>query len=111
MKLKRMAARDTDEMASDFDQLVEQGRALLQDIMDRRPARNVAGLRSTLDDVTERLAGIQSSATRAARQGVKESARYARQADQCLHDNPWPAIAGGIALGGLLATFWWAQRR
>ena len=33
MKLKRMAARDTDEMASDFDQLVEQGRALLQDIM------------------------------------------------------------------------------
>ena len=65
MKLKRMAARDTDEMASDFDQLVEQGRALLQDIMDRRPARNVAGLRSTLDDVTERLAGIQLSATRA----------------------------------------------
>ena len=52
MKLKRMAARDTDEMASDFDQLVEQGRALLQDIMDRRPARNVAGLRSTLDDVS-----------------------------------------------------------
>ena len=35
---------------------------------------------------------------------MKESARDARQADQYLHDNPWPAIAGGIALGGLLAS-------
>lgn len=111
MRLNRTAPRDTEEMASDFDRLVEQGRAMLQDIMDRRPARNVARLRSTLDDVTDRLAGLQSSATRAARQGAKESARYARQADQYLHENPWPAIAGGIVLGGLLASFWWAQRR
>ena len=111
MKLKRAIERDPEEMASDFDALVEQGRAMLEDIMGSRPSRNVAKARSALDDVTQRLADMQSSATKAARQGVKESARYARQADQYLHDNPWPAIAGGIVLGGLLATFWWAQRR
>ena len=111
MKLKRTIERDPEEMASDFDALVEQGRAMLEDIMDRGPSRNMAKARSALDDVTQRLADMQTSATRAARAGVKESARYARQADQYLHDNPWPAIAGGIVLGGLLATFWWAQRR
>jgi len=106
--MSRVAKQDPEEMASDFNALVEQGRAMLEDMMDARSARKA---RSALDDVATRLADMQSSATRAARQGVKESARYARQADQYLHENPWPAIAGGIVLGGLLATFWWAQRR
>ena len=108
MRMSRVAKQDPEEMASDFNALVEQGRAMLEDMMDGSSARKA---RSALDDVTQRLADMQSSATRAARQGVKESARYARQADQYLHENPWPAIAGGIVLGGLLATFWWAQRR
>ena len=108
MRMSRVAKQDPEEMASDFNALVEQGRAMLEDMMDARSARKA---RSALDDVATRLADMQSSATRAARQGVKESARYARQADQYLHENPWPAIAGGIVLGGLLATFWWAQRR
>ena len=111
MRMSRVAKQDPEEMASDFNALVEQGRAMLEDIMDTRPSRSLSKARSTLDDVTQRLADMQSSATRAARQGVKDSARYARQEDQYLHDNPWPAIAGGIVLGGLLATFWWAQRR
>jgi len=108
MRMSRVAKQDPEEMASDFNALVEQGRAMLEDMMDGRSARKA---RSALDDVATRLADMQTSATRAARQGVKESARYARQADQYLHENPWPAIAGGIVLGGLLATFWWAQRR
>jgi MYXO-CTERM domain-containing protein len=27
-----------------------------------------------------------------------------------VHDNPWPAVAAGLALG-VLATLWWSQRR
>ena len=108
MNMSRVAKQDPEDMANDFNALVEQGRAMLEDIMDSSSSRKA---RSALDDVTQRLADMQTSATRAARQGVKESARYARQADQYLHENPWPAIAGGIVLGGLLATFWWAQRR
>jgi len=108
MRMNRITKQDPEEMASDFNALVEQGRAMLEDMMDGTSSRKA---RSALDDVTQRLADMQTSATRAARQGVKESARYARQADQYLHENPWPAIAGGIVLGGLLATFWWAQRR
>lgn len=108
MNVKR--ARSTDEIASDFGQLVEEGRALLGEILDK-PQEKAANLRAMFDDVSEKLAGFQSSATRAAQQRVKQGAKYARQADQYLHDNPWPTVVGGIILGALLATLWWGQRR
>ncbi|HEX6794212.1 MAG TPA: hypothetical protein VF304_10225 [Casimicrobiaceae bacterium] len=63
-----------------------------------------------MDDVSERLAEFQSSATSAARRGARQGAVYARQADRYLRDNPWPAVAGGIMLAAL-ATLWFTQRR
>ena len=113
MKLKRDAARRTEDIADDFNALVEEGRALLSEVLEKPTSKvqgKVQGLRDTFVDVADRLAEFQSSATRAARQGAKHGARYARQADTYLHDNPWPAVAGGIVLG-VLATLWWSQRR
>lgn len=109
MLLRRTPARSTEEVASEFGQLVEEGRAALREIIDNLQER-AANLPSAYDDATERLAELQSSATRVAKRGVKHGARYARQADEYLHDNPWPIVAGAIALG-VLATLWWTQRR
>jgi ElaB/YqjD/DUF883 family membrane-anchored ribosome-binding protein len=106
MKLKRDAGRTTEEIVGDFGQLVEEGRALLSEVL-HKPEAKVKGIR---DSVGERLAEFQSSATRAARQGARQGARYARQADDYVRENPWPAVAGGIILG-VLATWWWSQRR
>jgi len=109
MKLNRTATRSTDEIATAFGNLIEEGRTLLAEVLDK-PAPKTTSLRETLDDVTEKLAEFQSSATRAARQGAKQGARYAREADRYLHDNPWPIVAGGVVLGAL-ATLWFSQRR
>jgi ElaB/YqjD/DUF883 family membrane-anchored ribosome-binding protein len=109
MKLKRDAGRSTEEIATDFGQLVEEGRALLSEAL-QQPASKVKGIRDTFSDVADRLAEFQTSATRAARQGAKQGVRYARQADDLVHENPWPAVAAGIILG-VLATLLWSQRR
>ena len=109
MKLTRTATRSTDEIANAFGDLVEQGRTLLAEVLDK-PAPKTTSLRDTLDDVSQKLVDFQSSATRAARQGAKQGAQYARQADRYLHDNPWPIVAGGIVLGAL-ATLWLSHRR
>ena len=109
MKLSRNEARSTDKIASEFGQLVEDGRALLAEILDK-PAAKAQGMRDTFDEVSDKLAAFQSSATRAARRGAKQGVAYARQADDYLHENPWRAVAGGVVLG-VLATLWWNQRR
>jgi ElaB/YqjD/DUF883 family membrane-anchored ribosome-binding protein len=109
MKLTRTATRSTDEIAAAFGNLVEEGRTLLAEVLDK-PAEKTTSLRDTLDDVSQKLAEFQSSATRAARQSAKQGARYAREADRYLHDNPWPIVAGGIVLGAL-ATLWLSHRR
>jgi hypothetical protein len=62
------------------------------------------------DTGVRQITSYQASATRAARQGAKQGSRYVRRADQYVHENPWPILAGGIALG-VLASLWWIQRR
>ena len=109
MTLARNGTRSTEEIASDFGQLIEEGRAFLAAVLDK-PAQKAQGLRDGFDGVSDKLAAFQSSAARSARQGAKRGVVYARQADRYLHDNPWPAVAGGIVLG-ILATLWWSQRR
>ena len=109
MKFNRTATRSPDEIATAFGDLIEEGRTLLAEVLDK-PAQKTANLRDTLDDVSQKLAEFQSSATRAARQGAKQGALYARQADRYLHDNPWPIVAGGFVLGAL-AMLWFSQRR
>ena len=101
--------RSPQELAGDFNQLVEQGKALLGELMEKPQERSVS-VRAVLDDVGERLAGFQSSASKAAQRSARQGAKYARRADRYLHDNPWPTMVGGIILG-VLATLWLSQRR
>jgi ElaB/YqjD/DUF883 family membrane-anchored ribosome-binding protein len=109
MNFKRRATRTTEDLANDFGQLVEEGRAVLSEMLDKRQdtSSNVRGL---FDDISDKLANMQSSATQAAMERAREGAKYARQADKYLRDNPWPFVAGGI-IAGVLATLWWSQRR
>jgi len=104
MKLLRTAARREDEMANDFAQLIDEGRALLQEMVGK-PVRKTT--QDTLDQVSEKVTDLQSYALSAARDGMKRSAKYGRkygrQADQYLRENPWPTLAGGILLGAIAA--------
>ena len=109
MKFGRSAPRSTEEIADEFGQLVEEGKALLGEFV-KRPMPKSAAIRDTMDAFNEKLADYQASATRAARQGAKRGTKYVRQADRYVQDNPWPIVAGGIALG-ILASLWWNQRR
>ena len=109
MHLKRRATRSTEDLANEFGQLVEEGRAVLSEIVDKCQDK-VPNVRSVFDEVSDKLTDLQSSATQAALQGAREGAKYARQADKYVRDNPWPFLAGGI-VAGVLATLWWSQRR
>jgi len=104
MKLLRSASRSEDEMANDFAQLIDEGRALLQEMVGK-PVRKTT--QDTLNQVSEKVADLQSYALSAARDGMKRSAKYGRkygrQADQYLRENPWPTLAGGILLGAIAA--------
>lgn len=94
---KRTATRSTQELASDLGALVEEGRALLGELAENRSG--AINLRDVMDDVSERFAGLQSSATRAAQEGARQGAKYARQADRYVRDNPWPMVVAGVILG------------
>jgi ElaB/YqjD/DUF883 family membrane-anchored ribosome-binding protein len=110
MKLfTRSATRSTDQIASDFGQLIEEGREML-DKFAKKPAAAKASLRTTLEEVSDKLADYQSSATKIARRGARQGTKYARQADDYVHVNPWPVVAGGIVLG-VIASLWLSQRR
>lgn len=102
MKLLRNAQRREEDMANDFAELIEEGRALLGEMVGT-PVRKTT--RDTLDQVSEKVADLQSYAVRAAREGVKRGAKYGRQADEYVRDNPWPVLAGGLLLGALAAFF------
>ena len=105
----KTSTRSTEEIACDFAELVEEGRALLGEALDR-PSRKMGNLRQTFDDVGKKLAEFQTSATRAAQQGLKQGSRQMRQADQYVRDNAWWTLAGGI-LVGVAAAMLWSQRR
>ena len=111
MKLGRTTTtRSPEDIASAFGELVDEGRVLLAQVLDQSSGKTTSTLQDTLDDVSQKLADFQSSATRVAQRGTKQGIRYARQADRYLHDNPWPVVAGGIALGALVALLL-SQRR
>ena len=89
--------------------LVEEGQALLGELM-KRPAAKTVALRDALEMASDKLASYQASATGMARRGARQGMKYARRTDQYVHANPWPVVAGGIALG-ILASLLWSQRR
>jgi|SRR5690348_9548125 ElaB/YqjD/DUF883 family membrane-anchored ribosome-binding protein len=105
----RTTTRSPEELASAFNQLVDEGKALLGELMEK-PQERTAKMRAVVDDMSGRFTVLQSSAGKIAQRSAKQGARYAREADRYLHDNPWPAIVGGIILG-VLGTLWLSQRR
>ena len=105
----RTATRSTDQIASDFGQLIDEGREMLDEFA-KKPASAKENLRATLADVSDKLADYQSSATKIARRSARQGTKYARQADDYVRANPWPVVAGGIALG-VIATLLLSQRR
>jgi ElaB/YqjD/DUF883 family membrane-anchored ribosome-binding protein len=105
MKLSRSTTRSPEDIASAFGELVEEGRALLAEALDKPDSKTKSTLQDTFDDVSRKLADFQSSATRAAQRGAKYSVAYAKEADRYLHDNPWPIVAAGVVLGALTAIF------
>jgi ElaB/YqjD/DUF883 family membrane-anchored ribosome-binding protein len=102
MKLLRTAARREEELAGDFAELIEEGRALLGEMV----GKPVKTTRDTLDQVSAKVADLQDYALSAAREGAARSVKYGRQANKFVRDNPWPTIAGGIALGVIAALLW-----
>src|SRR4029077_4852617 len=74
----RTATRSTDQIASDFGQLIDEGREMLDEFA-KKPALAKENLRATLADVSDKLADYQSSATKIARRGARQGTKYARQ--------------------------------
>ena len=102
MRLLRTAPRSQADIADDFAQLIEEGRALLGEMV----GKPVKTTRDTLDQMSAKVADLQDYALGAARQGMKRGAKYGKQADRFVRENPWPTIAGGIALGIIAALLW-----
>ena len=102
MRLLKPAPRSPADVADDFAQLIEEGRALLGEMV----GKPVKSTRDTLDQMSARVADLQDYALGAARQGMARGAKYGQQADRFVRENPWPTIAGGIALGVIAALLW-----
>ena len=102
MRLLRSTSRTQEDIANDFASLIEEGRALLGEMV----GKPVKTSRDTLDQMSGKIADLQNYALSAARQGVATGARYGQQADRFVRENPWPTIAGGIALGVIAALLW-----
>ena len=102
MRLLRTAPRSQADIAHDFAELVDEGRALLGEMV----GKPVKSTRDTLDQMSAKVADLQDYALSAARQGMAHGAKYGQQADRFVRDNPWPTIAGGIALGVIAALLW-----
>ena len=105
----KAATRNADEITTALGEWVDEGRAMLGEVLNK-PVATKSALRDTLEDVSDKLASYQTSATRIARQGARQGTKYARRADEFVHGNPWPIVAGGIALG-VIATLLLSQRR
>ena len=105
----KVATRNADEITSAFGEWVDEGRAMLGEVLNK-PEETKSALRDTLEDISDKLAGYQTSATRIARRGARQGTKYARRADEYAHENPWPIVAGGIALG-VIATLLLSRRR
>ena len=102
MRLLRSAQRTQEDIANDFTALIEEGRALLGEML----GKPVKTTRDTLDQVSGKIADLQDYAMSAARTGMARSTKYGQQADRFVRENPWPTIAGGIALGVIAALLW-----
>jgi ElaB/YqjD/DUF883 family membrane-anchored ribosome-binding protein len=109
MRLKARASRSTEDLANDLGQLVEEGRAVLGEMLDEGQHR-ASKVRNLFDGVSDKLGEMRSAATQVALDRARDGASYARQADRYVRDNPWPFLAGGLVVG-VLATLWWNQRR
>jgi ElaB/YqjD/DUF883 family membrane-anchored ribosome-binding protein len=105
MRLLRTAQRTQDDLANDFAELIEEGRALLGEMV----GKPVKTTRDTVDQMSGKIADLQDYAMSAARQGMARGAKYGKQAGRLVRENPWPTLAGGVALG-VIAMLLWRRR-
>jgi ElaB/YqjD/DUF883 family membrane-anchored ribosome-binding protein len=106
MRLLRTAQRTQDDIASDFAELIEEGRALLGEMVGK-PVKTAT--RDTIAEMSGKVADLQEYALAAAREGVARGTKYGRQAGRLVRENPWPTLAGGVALG-VIAVLLWKRR-
>ena len=105
MRLLKTAPRNPDDIANDFAELIEEGRALLGEMV----GKPMKTSRATLGEMSGKISDLQDYALSAARQGMARGAKYGQQADRFVRENPWPTSAGGIAIG-VIAALWWKRR-
>jgi len=95
--------KSKDDIARDLRSLVDEGQKLLagsSSMTAERFQQAFSIFRNRLSDAQSKVVDIAGAATDRGRE-------YARAADDYVHDNPWPAIAGaGIAglLVGLMCS-------
>jgi ElaB/YqjD/DUF883 family membrane-anchored ribosome-binding protein len=106
MRLLRTAQRSQENLANDFAELIEEGRALLGEMVGK-PVKTAT--RDTIDEVSGKVADLQSYALAAAREGIARGAQYGKHAGRLVRENPWPTLAGGVALG-VIAMLLWRRR-
>jgi ElaB/YqjD/DUF883 family membrane-anchored ribosome-binding protein len=106
MRLLRTAQRSQDDIANDFAELIEEGRALLGEMVGK-PVKTAT--RDTMDQMSGKVADLQDYALAAAREGMARGAKYGKQAGRLVRENPWPTLAGGVALG-VIAMLLWKRR-
>lgn len=98
--------KSKDDITRDLRELVDQGQALLSG----SGALSSARLEEVMAKLRMRLADAQAKAFELA-DGAKDRGReYARTADDYVHNNPWPVIAGA-GLAGVLIGLLCSSRR
>ena len=87
--------RSTNALAQDFDNVVSDAQELLKTIGNEGDARLVEAkkrMQASLTIAKGRLSELQGAVTEGARAAVKTTDAY-------VHENPWPAIGMGAAVG------------
>jgi ElaB/YqjD/DUF883 family membrane-anchored ribosome-binding protein len=85
-------------LAQDFQNVITDAQELLKTIGNEGDARLVDArkrMQASLNAAKERLVELQASVSEGARAAAKTT-------DEYVHDNPWPAIGVGAAIGVLV---------
>ena len=86
------------QLVDDFRKIVSDSEALLRAI-GSVPGDKARELRSSVE---ENLAGAKERLRELQSQAMERGTAAARAADEYVHENPWPLIAGAAAVGFLL---------
>lgn len=86
------------QLADDFRKIVNDSEALLR-AMGSVPGDKARELRASVE---ENLAGAKERLRDLQSQAMERGTAAAKAADEYVHENPWPLIAGAAAVGFLI---------